>query len=50
MSLLSVLFLGFAALIVVCQLIPATILFIGMIKALFMKQESTTLFKNSKGE
>ena len=49
MSLLTVLFLGFTALIVVCQLVPATILFIGMIKALFGKQESTKLF-NSKGE
>lgn len=38
MSLLTVLFLGFCSLIVICQLIPAVILFTGMVKALFVKQ------------
>lgn len=37
MSFLTVLFLGFIALIVVCQLIPAVILFSGMVKGLFTK-------------
>lgn len=37
MSFLTVLFLGFTALIVVCQLIPAVILFSGMLKGLFTK-------------
>ena len=35
MSMLTILFLGFCSLIVICQLVPATILFIGMLKALF---------------
>jgi len=35
MSLLTMLFLGLCALIIVCQLIPATILFIGIVKGLF---------------
>jgi hypothetical protein len=34
-SLLVVLFLGFGALIVVCQLIPSLVLFYSMIKGLF---------------
>jgi len=35
MSFLTMLFLGFVALIVVCQLVPAVILFTGMVKGLF---------------
>lgn len=38
MSLLGYLFLGFFVLIVVTQLVPAVILFYGMIKALFSVQ------------
>jgi hypothetical protein len=34
-SLLVILFLGFGAFIVVCQLIPATVLFCSMLKGLF---------------
>ena len=34
MSLLTILFLGFCTLIVVCQLIPAVILFTGMINGI----------------
>ena len=34
MSFLTVLFLGFVSLIVVCQLVPAVILFTGMVKGL----------------
>lgn len=37
---LGIIFLGFVALIVVCQLVPAAILFTGMIKALFSKNNS----------
>jgi len=44
-SLLTVLFLGFVSLIVICQFIPATILFIGMIKPLFQKNKT---FKGEK--
>ena len=35
MSFLTVLFLGFISLIVVMQLVPAVILFTGMVKGLF---------------
>jgi len=42
MSILTTLFLGFVALIVVCQLVPAVILFTGMMKALFQKQTTET--------
>ena len=34
-GLLVTLFVGFFALIVVCQLVPATLMFIGMVKGLF---------------
>lgn len=34
MNLLTMLFLGFCAVIVIFQLVPATILFVGMIKGL----------------
>lgn len=37
MNLLTILLLGFTALIVVCQLIPATIMFAGLVKGLFTK-------------
>ncbi len=43
MSILTVLFLGLCSLIVVCQLIPAVILFCGMVAPLFTS-------KLSKGE
>lgn len=35
MNLLTMLFLGFCATIVVFQLVPATILFVGMMKGIF---------------
>ncbi len=37
MSFLTTLFLGFVSLIVVMQLVPAVILFVGMMKGLFQK-------------
>jgi hypothetical protein len=39
MSLLGYLFLGFFALVIVSQLIPAGILFFGMVKSLFSARE-----------
>lgn len=39
-SLLLFLFLGFFALIIVFQLVPAVILFYGMLKGLFSRDES----------
>ena len=39
-SMLLFLFLGFFALIIVFQLVPAVILFYGMLKGLFAKDES----------
>ena len=36
-SFLLTLFIGFFALIIVFQLVPATILFVGMLKGLFMR-------------
>lgn len=41
MNLLTLLFLGFCATIVVFQLVPATILFVGMMRGLFSKRAST---------
>lgn len=38
-SLLLVLFIGFFALIVVFQLVPACLLFIGMLKGLFSREQ-----------
>ncbi len=46
MSLLTMLFLGLFAIIVVFQMIPATILFVGLMKGLFSK-EATNEIKNS---
>ncbi len=40
--LLVYLFLGFCALIVICQLIPAILLFVGMLKGLFGRKDKTT--------
>ena len=37
MNILTLTFLGISALIVVCQLIPATIMFVGLVKGLFIK-------------
>jgi len=34
MNLLTITFLGLTALIVVCQLIPATIMFVGLVKGM----------------
>ncbi len=41
-SLITILLLGFGALIVVGQLIPGLVLFCGMVKGLFGKTESKT--------
>ena len=41
-SLLGALFLGFFALIIVSQLVPAAILFYGMIKGVFSVGKNTT--------
>jgi predicted small secreted protein len=41
MSLLGYLFLGFFALVIVSQLVPACILFYGMIKGVFSAGEKT---------
>ena len=48
MNLLTMLFLGFVAIIVVFQMVPATILFAGMMKGLFSKADSNTEAKNFK--
>ncbi|MCW8860617.1 MAG: hypothetical protein OQK97_13055 [Deltaproteobacteria bacterium] len=40
-SLLLTLFLGFFALIVVFQLVPACILFVGMLKGLFAREQKS---------
>ena len=40
MSILTMLFLGLCALIVVFQLVPSVILFIGMVKGLFAPAET----------
>lgn len=44
-SLLVLLFLGFGALIVVCQLIPSLVLFCSMLKGLFDSAEKNTMPK-----
>jgi len=41
-SLLGALFLGFFALIIVSQLVPAAILFVGMVKGVFSLGKKTT--------
>jgi hypothetical protein len=43
-SLLLTLFLGFFALIVVFQLVPAALLFCGMVKGLFSRQKEEKSF------
>ena len=48
MNLLTMLFLGFVAIIVVFQMVPATILFVGMMKGLFSKSEANAEAKNYK--
>lgn len=48
MNLLTMLFLGFCAIIVVFQMVPATILFVGMIKGLFSAKEANEAVKNTK--
>lgn len=40
MSFLTILFFGFLSLIVVMQLVPAVILFVGMMKGLFGKSKT----------
>ena len=40
-SLLGYLFVGFLALIVVCQLVPAAMLFVGMVKGVFSSREKS---------
>jgi len=40
MSFLTILFLGLCALIVVCQLVPSVILFVGIVKGLFSAEET----------
>ena len=47
MTLLTTLFLGFCAVIVVFQLVPATILFVGMVRGLFSKTKADKEAKNS---
>lgn len=48
MSLLTVLFIGFFTLIVVFQMVPAVILFAGMIKGLFSASAETAVTKEVK--
>ena len=43
MGVLAYLFIGFFALIIVSQLIPAMILFVGMVKGLFTRREKTSV-------
>lgn len=45
MNILTILFLGFCALIVVFQLVPSVILFIGMMKGLFSAREAEKTIK-----
>jgi hypothetical protein len=40
---LTYLFIGFFALIIISQLVPATILFVGMVKGLFTRPEKTSV-------
>lgn len=42
-GILTYLFVGFFALIVVAQLVPAMILFFGLVKGLFFRQEKTSV-------
>ena len=43
MGILAYLFIGFFALVVVSQLVPAIILFAGMVKGLFSQREKTSV-------
>ena len=43
MGILTYAFIGFFALIIVSQLVPATILFIGMVKGLFSSREKSSV-------
>ena len=45
-GLLVYLFVGFFALIVVSQLVPAAILFVGMVKGVFVRSEKTSVHKD----
>ena len=45
-GILTYFFIGFFALIIVSQLVPAMILFVGMIKGLFAGQEKTSTKNN----
>jgi hypothetical protein len=45
-GILTYFFIGFFALIIVSQLVPAMILFVGMIKGLFTSQEKTSTKSN----
>lgn len=45
-GILTYFFIGFFALIVVSQLIPAMILFFGLVKGLFSKEAKTTVNKS----
>ena len=45
-GLLVYLFIGFFALIVVSQLVPAVILFVGMVKGVFARPEKIPVDKN----
>lgn len=42
MGILAYMFLGFFALVIVTQLVPAAILFFGMVKGLFSRSEKTS--------
>ena len=45
-GILTYLFLGFFALIIVTQLVPAVILFCGIVKGLFVREEKTSVSSN----
>ena len=45
-GILTYFFIGFFALIIVSQLVPAMVLFVGMIKGLFAGQEKTSTKNN----
>lgn len=47
MGILAYAFIGFFALILVSQLVPATILFIGMVKGLLSRQKETSVKADS---
>ena len=51
-SLLAILFLGFGAMIIVCQLIPGLVLFCSMIRGLFAKslKKSMPVADNTTGK